>query len=213
MIIQIIVVSLIKRNAQVMEEKKKTLTPEELSLLDEVRDEWIGKFRSNKTRLKLNKEAASAGIDWLYETAGAEKPVKLFVNSPWAAQILANHLQSGVRKFDESKLDEWIAEAMKNPPKDMKFYDFGHCSVSDYGWVAFYDYFTKIGEMNHEVFNRFKALLNSGIYDTIQFKGVCIICEMPKTITETEETLTSKWEDGWETTIDITPKKNKPQEE
>jgi hypothetical protein len=59
-------------------------------------------------------------------------------------------------------------------------------SISDYDWVAFYDYFTQIGVLNHEGFNQFKNLIYSGIYDMIQMDGVCVVCELPSKLIRDE---------------------------
>ncbi len=65
----------------------------------------------------------------------------------------------------------------------LKFYDFAlYGSCSDYGWVSFYDYFTRIGVINHEKFNHFKSLIESGVYDMIQFDKLAIVCENPQFI-------------------------------
>jgi hypothetical protein len=53
-------------------------------------------------------------------------------------------------------------------------------SIGDYGWISFYDFFTKVGVINHEGFNQFKEILLSGVYDMIQLEGFCIMSEMPK---------------------------------
>jgi len=55
-------------------------------------------------------------------------------------------------------------------------------SVSDYGWVSFYDFFTQIGVLNHKDFNQFRDSLASGIYDTIQLNGFCIVSDLPTKI-------------------------------
>ena len=55
-------------------------------------------------------------------------------------------------------------------------------SITDYGWVSFYDFFTQIGIINHEGFNHFKDLIGSGIYDMIQLNGFCIVSDLPRKI-------------------------------
>jgi len=59
-------------------------------------------------------------------------------------------------------------------------------SVSDLGWVSFYDFFTQIGVLNNKDFNDFKQLLSCGIYDMVQLNGFCIVSDMPKTILRNE---------------------------
>jgi len=65
----------------------------------------------------------------------------------------------------------------------IKYESFGsYGNIYDYGWVSFYDFFTQIGVINHEKYNQFKALIQSGIYDTIQLNGFCIMSNMPDKI-------------------------------
>ena len=67
------------------------------------------------------------------------------------------------------------------------FCDYG--SIGDYGWVSFYDFFTQIGVINHEKYNEFKNVILSGIYDTIQLNGFCIVSNLPKRIIRNERGL------------------------
>ena len=78
-------------------------------------------------------------------------------------------------------------------------------NIGDYGWVAFYDYFTRIGVLNNKDFNSFKSLIGAGIYDMIQLKGFCIVCELPNKITRDEagrlhntNQSAISWSDGYE---------------
>ncbi|MCF3107288.1 hypothetical protein LL912_00715 [Niabella sp. CC-SYL272] len=62
-------------------------------------------------------------------------------------------------------------------------------NVGDYGWVAYMDYFFQM-KMIHsdreDDFNTFKNLLLSGVYDMIQFEGLCIVSDMPTVILRNE---------------------------
>ncbi len=55
-------------------------------------------------------------------------------------------------------------------------------NIGDYGWVSFYDFFTKIGVLNNSDFNSFKDILLSGVYDMIQLEGFCIVSNLPDRI-------------------------------
>jgi hypothetical protein len=52
-------------------------------------------------------------------------------------------------------------------------------SIWDYGWVSFYDFFTRIGVIDFEPFNNFMALMKSGVYEMILLDGLCIVSDMP----------------------------------
>jgi hypothetical protein len=92
----------------------------------------------------------------------------------------------------------------------LKYFSFGaYGSVSDYGWLSFYDFFERIGlEYQNEGFTRFKELVRCGIYDMIQLEEVCVVCSLPSKIKRevnegigvlhsiTESAIA--WEDGYE---------------
>ncbi len=54
--------------------------------------------------------------------------------------------------------------------------------LSDAGWVAFYDYFTRIGVINHENFNQYLKYMKSGVFYGVFLDGVAIVCGRPKHI-------------------------------
>lgn len=65
----------------------------------------------------------------------------------------------------------------------LKYYDFAyHYNAMDYHWVAFYEYFTRIGVVNHEPFNTYNDYLKAGVYESIQLRGMCTLSLMPKHI-------------------------------
>jgi hypothetical protein len=56
-------------------------------------------------------------------------------------------------------------------------------SLDDFGWLAFYDFFERIGIAHKvEAFASFRTLMQSGVYDMIQLDGACIVVEMPTEI-------------------------------
>jgi len=66
--------------------------------------------------------------------------------------------------------------------------------VTDYGWVAFWDYFQSLNhfvDFDWSKFDNFKMLLNSGIYEMITLDGLCVVCSMPKVIQDAENRLHS----------------------
>lgn len=91
----------------------------------------------------------------------------------------------------------------------LEAFDFAvYGSITDFGWVAWCDYFQRIGislGKAEKDFNAFKNLLVSGLYDMIQLKGVCIVCEMPREIHRDSATRlhstggpSIRWADGFE---------------
>ena len=58
-------------------------------------------------------------------------------------------------------------------------------NVGNYEWVAYLDYFLQLQLIHSDRekdFNSFKELLLSGVFDMIQFDGLCIVSDMPTKI-------------------------------
>lgn len=86
-----------------------------------------------------------------------------------------------------------IKDNIKKNKKNKKELNYEYVSdygnIGDYGWVAFYDFFTEIGILKNENFNNFKKLLLSGIYDMIQLEDICIVSDMPVRISRNARNL------------------------
>lgn len=169
------------------------LTPEQEADIIVTRDKWLDRFFSCKNFIK--QEEVTKGIEWLYKMSGFEKPRIIFVDSPYACQVVAN-----------KEMKKFLGEPEDGP---LTYYQTAsYCNVSDYGWVAWEDYFIrhKLIELEPEVlenFNNFKALLEAGIYDMIQFDTLCIVSDMPCKIFRKETRLHNpagyavEFKDGW----------------
>lgn len=105
-------------------------------------------------------------------------------------------LQGG-KEFDHIKFRQFWLDNFKQEP----FSDYGN--IGDFGWVAFYQYFTEIGVVNHEAFNKYTELMDQGIYDMIQLEDYCILIENPVTLHREELQMHSttekaiQWADGF----------------
>lgn len=73
-------------------------------------------------------------------------------------------------------------DAKTNGVKQEPVYFSRHGNISDLGWVAFYHFFTEIGVINHEEFNKFMQFIQSGVFDMVQLKGFCVASAMPTLI-------------------------------
>ena len=75
---------------------------------------------------------------------------------------------------------------------DLKYHSTSYYGgITDYGWVSYVDYFFQLGLIKAKEesdFNSFKEFLLSGIYDMIQFDGMCICSGMPVVIKQDSET-------------------------
>jgi hypothetical protein len=56
-----------------------------------------------------------------------------------------------------------------------------YCNVSDFGWVAFYDYFKRLNyfKFDWSDFENFQGLLKSGVYDLVAFKNIVFVSSCP----------------------------------
>jgi hypothetical protein len=118
--------------------------------------EWIDRIYSGNT--EIDEGALRKGIDFVYELCGMKPPEIIIVDSPKAAQDTANRL-CGTENV---------------------FYEFGsYVNVSDFGWVAFYEFFKEQFGITTDEFDKFLPLIKSGLYDTIQFEDACIVSRMP----------------------------------
>jgi len=156
------------------------LTPEQEQLMGVVSKEWIEKL--TKQTIKFDKEAAINGINFIYELSGYKHPEIHFVESPMACQKLAQEM-NGTKEF-------------------YQFSSYGN--IGDYGWVAFYDFFDRIGVEVTENYKKFRSLINSGIYDMLQFEHVCIVSMMPVKVSVNEDgrlhnasSFAIEWSDGY----------------
>jgi hypothetical protein len=77
-----------------------------------------------------------------------------------------------------AQVEDQVEDQVRDQPIEFERFAY-YGNVTDYGWVSFYDFFTRIGIINHEGFNSFKKLLLTGVYDMIQLNGFCIVSRMP----------------------------------
>ena len=184
------------------------LTPEQEALIPIVRDEWINRLDACP---EIDREKAEAGIKWLYSVSKLKEPKVIFVSSPLGAQYAANMIgqvdnravfqvwaqvwdqvwaqvwdqvwaQVGAQVWDQVRAQVWDQVRAKH----LHFFEFArYGNVFDFGWGSFYEFFQRIGQSLGKAerqFDAFKNLITSGIYDMIQFDGLCIVCEMPRAI-------------------------------
>ena len=169
------------------EEKKETkklesLTAEQEALIPVVREEWLKRFYENKG---INQEDARKGIAWLYEFNKLELPKVLFADSPEHAQnIIAifGKNEAKLVKKTEAEIEAFISS---QPLPTERTYEAPclYANVSDFGWVAFYDFFERIGvfkDYDWKNFDDYKFLLTSGIFELYTFDSVCIATSIPK---------------------------------
>ena len=212
--------------------------------MEKVRNEWLDLIFSCSK--KIDKEVASEGIKWLYQSSGLKEPEILFVSSPLGIQYACNMLGDnvGANVWTNVYANVWTnvganvyanvranvyanvganvganvranvgANVRANVRANrLKYFDFAsYGNVSDFGWLAFYDFFDRIGlEYNNEGFTKLKNLMKSGVYDMVQLDGLCVVCELPNIVNRAIDETTGigrlhsikepaiSWSDGYE---------------
>ena len=168
------------------------LSIEQEAKMLEVRDFWKDYIFSCKN--SINKEQAKIGIDFIYRLAKLKQPKIIYVDSPMGCQI-ANMYLKGYLKVLKQQLPASVGDSVRDSVWDSvrasvraSYEDFAsYGNISDYGWVSFYDFFTQIGVLDNEEYNKFKNILLSGIYDMIQLDGFCIVSNMPDRVERDEQ--------------------------
>ena len=95
--------------------------------------------------------------------------------------------QAGAQVWDQVGDQVWDqvrAQVRAQVKKEkLSIYSFAnHGSIWDYGWCSFFFFFKEVGVVQHDKFNEFIKLKETGLYDMIQLDGLCVVCEMPKYI-------------------------------
>jgi len=144
--------------------------------------------------------------DQVYDQVKAQvrDQVKAQVRDQVRDQVLEQvYLQ--VRDQVNKQVYAQVYEQVDNQAKN-KFYSFGwYGRIDDFGWVACAEFYTQIGIVKSLEFVEFKKLLESGIYNTIQLKGLCVVSSLPATLIRdnqnrlhSDEHAAIGWSDGYE---------------
>jgi len=139
-----------------METKNKLqeLTEEQVKLSHQVRDEWVDKFYNTT---EIDKESFETGVRWIYtEKLNLAMPEVIYCDS-WSEAV------------------DRVAERLHgNPTREQKkavFEQYSFYSSLGFSayWVAFYDFFTRIGVLNDEEFNKYSKYIQSGVFTAYEY--------------------------------------------
>ena len=148
------------------------LSEKQTKLMFSVRDKWLDRAFDVDGKQKLDKKKTKELIDWVYALAGYAAPEIIYAASPMEAQSIANKLYRDNGEISPSGPDKYVTPSSA-------------VGISNFGWVAFYDFFTQIGVVNDEKFNRFAKYAELPIFDTIMLHDVCIVVQYPTSISFT----------------------------
>lgn len=164
---------------------KTELTAEELALVDVVRDEWIN-LAYKKCSEGINKPQFEESITWVYkELLSLEKPEIVYCDSIIEALIkitivkdLGLELDSYPEyfgKYMDNTLDEEFNQLLKVNLELKNSY----IGWSNFGWVCFYDYFTRIGVLDDDKFNNYRSLIQSNVFECFEFEFAVFAVQPP----------------------------------
>ena len=109
------------------------------------------------------------------------------------ANIGANILDN-IRANIRDNIGDNIRDNIRANIRDKYINPCGWINLSDYGWIAFYEYFQNLNyftDYDWSNFDNIKNLNSCGIYEIIALDGMCIVCSMPKVIQDAENRLHS----------------------
>lgn len=90
------------------------------------------------------------------------------------------------KKKEQTMTKEELLNAVREKLKDAElyWYPFAHYSGigNDADWTAKYDFFRRIGAIEHEGFDNWCKFLRSGVWDSIFMRGASIHCRRPKAV-------------------------------
>jgi hypothetical protein len=141
----------------------ESLSTEQTAKLDVYKDTYLAKFYGKDPK-DIDEAAIATWFKWLYKFSNLDEPEIHIVDSPRAAQLLANDI-CGTKK---------------------KFYTFATYGNSwDLGWLSFYKYFQEECDIKYDVaedFNQYHKIVDLGVFESIQLDGACIISKLPSQV-------------------------------
>jgi hypothetical protein len=172
---------------------KTELTAQEQELTNVVREEWLNlAFEQNKKG--IDKNLFEKGIGWLYKRfLELPTPEVVYCDGLIEAVIkitLVKDFDKDVEDYTPDMIDQYNNKTL-SPEFMEKFKEnynlkSTYCGWSNFGWVSFYDYFTRIGVINHEDFNNYKDIIQSNVFETFEFENVVFAVQPPMEINRNE---------------------------
>lgn len=162
------------------------MTPEIERDVPGCREEWTERLYGCKTR--LDRAAMPEAFAWIYSLSNLPAPRVICGDSPRHCQYIAAAVESLCDKIEDlaSHTDEAVyalaSEMMEKKQKIDPHNWSWYCDVGDYGWVSFYDAFDKHGAVENKDFPKYRDILKKGIFASLQFDGLAVVCDMPSHI-------------------------------
>lgn len=167
---------------------KETLTKEELDLIDVVKDQWLS-LAYEKCGDGIDKPLFEENINWVYkELLKLEKPEIVYCDSIVEALIKITMVKDFELELDEypvyfqKYMDKTLSEEFITKIKENLSLKNSYIGWSNFGWVCFYDYFTQIGVLDDEKFNKYKELIKSNVFECFEFEFAVFAVTPPKEV-------------------------------
>lgn len=160
---------------------KTELTQTETKLMSVVRDEWINHAMTRKG--VIDEKAFEEGIEWLYrELLNLPKPKIVYFDS-WLSCVLT----IGILKNLPASVGDSVWDSVWDSV-GASFSEYsGYIGYGNYGWVSFYDYFSRIGILKNAKFDEYLKLTKSGVFEAYEYKGFVFAIKPPVTIKRDEQ--------------------------
>ena len=137
----------------------ENLNAEQEKLIDSLALEWIMEAHCGDTF--INKQSAAKTITKIYALAELKAPEVIFLSGPLEAK-------------------NFCKEKLKLHMGTFDYFGVGF----DSGWMAFYDYFQRIGilEKDDKEFNIVNEFMHSGVWAVVMFENLVICIARPNTV-------------------------------
>lgn len=182
------------------------VTPEQKKILRTLKNEYMEKAY---TYVEPDYHKVTEWVHWLYKLANLDPPARVVIAvdrteaeklTGWSGTLdvkincaVNDRIRSaGLREWDQART---VVECYRYPPL---WYDdlsklfcnnmrgrYGN--YSDFGWVYELEFYTRIGLLNNEHFNKYKQLLDLGIFDTLLCLNICVVVKQPLAIKKAHE--------------------------
>ena len=168
--------------------KLESITEEQKAQRLVIRDKWLDLGLKHH---EFDRERFDRGIRWLYcDMLKKPMPDILVVDSPMGAQygltLVRALTKDSVGASVGASVRDSVGASVWASVGDSKYESFTpYGSISDYGWVAFYQYFQSIGHPIGDAekkFNAFVDLLMANHYDMIVMENLVVVCKKPQHI-------------------------------
>ena len=168
--------------------KLEKLTKDQEALIPVVRDAWITRALGGDA--SFDRERIVKGVEFVYSLAKLKKPqFTIVIDSPFAAQYAANILpiifkaigkiERGAQVWDQVR--DQVGAQVGDQKLTWHIFDYNGYGA-DAGWIAFYDFFKRIGICDKKVFDQYVDFVTAGIWDCISFQNVSIVCRRPTAV-------------------------------